>query len=60
MKVRRRWGGRIVLRAIAIGLPLAVLILSVTLPERRDKPWTLYVPRRQVTGLRRETPPSHS
>jgi hypothetical protein len=23
--------------AIAIGLPLAVLILSVTLPERRDK-----------------------
>ena len=24
--------------AIAIGLPLAVLILAVTLPERRDKP----------------------
>ncbi len=24
--------------AIAIGLPLTVLILAVTLPERRDKP----------------------
>ncbi|MGW5383542.1 hypothetical protein [Nocardia sp. NPDC003963] len=31
--------------AIAIGLPLAVLILSVTLPEHRDKRGTTRVPR---------------
>lgn len=31
--------------AIAIGLPLAVLILAVTLPEHRDKRGTTRVPR---------------
>lgn len=41
--------------AIAIGLPLAVLILAVTLPERRDKPCTLRVPVNRTTGTVAQT-----